>query len=148
MLLAIRAGRFADGEPFDPARVALIADGRGRVCGDAGSGADVAIVSYTATTIDMVTRSESAAFLVVSEIDYPGWQAYVDGVPVPITRTDYVLRGLEIGAGVHQVRMVFAPRSLLVGTAITVLAVGALAMAGWLRQRMRRIDRGQRPSPG
>lgn len=136
-LRAMRTGRFADGQPFDPSRIAVIEDGPGKDYGDVGSGAAVAVVSYRPNAIEMLTRSAASAFLVASEIDYPGWHAYVDGAAVPITRTDYVLRGLEVDAGEHRVRMVFAPRSVPIGLAISALTAGALVIAGVVRWRRR-----------
>lgn len=134
-LRTVRAGRFADGQAFDASRVAVVEDGPGREYGDVGSSAGVAVVSYRPNAIELITRAGAPAFLVVSEIDYPGWRAYVDGVAVPITRTDYVLRGLEVGAGEHRVRMVFAPRSALVGLAVSALTAGALIAAVVVRRR-------------
>ncbi len=83
-LRTVREGRFPDGQPFDPSRMAVIEDGAGKDYGDVGSSADVTVVSYRANAIEMVTRAEAPAFLVASEIDYPGWQASVDGAAVPL----------------------------------------------------------------
>lgn len=49
---------------------------------------------------------------VFSEIHYPkGWTATIDGKEVPILRVNYLLRGLEIPAGEHEVIFTFAPSS-------------------------------------
>jgi hypothetical protein len=44
--------------------------------------------------------------LVVSENDYPGWRAYVDGQSVPIVRVNYNLRGVVVPQGEHEITFV------------------------------------------
>jgi hypothetical protein len=141
ILRTIQSGRFADGQPFDPGREALIEQGPGTAYGGPQPPGEVTVVSSTANAIEVVTRAEHPAFLVASEIDYPGWQASIDGAAVPITRTNFVLRGIEVGAGEHRVRMVFAPRSLIIGLMISALTTGAFLIVGILRWRANRTNR-------
>lgn len=60
--------------------------------------------------------------LVVNQLFYPGWQASVDGANVPILRVNYLLQGIDLSPGRHEIRTWFAPRSLLIGAEITALA--------------------------
>jgi len=46
-------------------------------------------------------------FLVLSEIYYPNWHAYLDGREVEVLRTDYLLRGVFVPAGEHALEMKF-----------------------------------------
>ena len=67
---------------------------------------------------------------VFSEVYYPeGWTATIDDQEVPILRANYVLRALEIPAGKHTIRFKFAPRSYVIGNAVTVFASGLLAVS-------------------
>jgi uncharacterized membrane protein YfhO len=60
---------------------------------------------------------------VVSEAWYPGWHAWVDGAPAPILQADYLLRAVELGAGRHEVRFEYRPRSLAIGAALSLAGV-------------------------
>jgi hypothetical protein len=54
--------------------------------------------------------SLSADSLVVfSEVNYPGWQARVDGAAVPLETADHILRALFLSAGTHTVDFTYQP---------------------------------------
>ena len=69
------------------------------------------------------SRSAENRFAVFSEIYYDlGWKAYIDGKEAPIVRTNYVLRGVSIPAGQHEIRFVFHPDSFYTGETISSIA--------------------------
>ena len=70
--------------------------------------------------------------LVLSENDYPGWRAYVDGAAASIVRVNYGLRGVLVPAGEHQVTFVYRPWSIIAGALIslsTALLLGLFCFA-------------------
>jgi hypothetical protein len=79
----------------------------------------------------VTTSSSETRFLVVSEMYFPGWRAYVDGVETPIYRTNYLFRGVIVPAGDRTVRFVYRPRSVMVGAAMTLLAAFVLVGLAW-----------------
>lgn len=75
------------------------------------------------------SSSKNAEFAVFSEIYYDaGWVATIDGKESPIIRTNYVLRGLQIPAGNHQIVFEFKPASFYNSNKA---AIGASALI-WL----------------
>jgi len=50
-----------------------------------------------------------AGQVVVNEVWYPGWQATVDGEPVPIHRANGLVRAVAVGPGQHEVEMIYRP---------------------------------------
>jgi hypothetical protein len=77
--------------------------------------------------------------LVLSQIFYPGWSAFVDGVPQNVLRADYALMGVPLAAGHHAVRFEFRPRSVRIGAAVTgvslVLLIGISSIGLVWRRR-------------
>jgi hypothetical protein len=91
----------------------------------------VAIVEYRPSRIALRAQATSAAYLVLSELDYPGWRAYVNGEEVPIVRADYLLRAISLPAGRHEVSFVYRPWTFGLGAALsgmTLLVLLAAAM--------------------
>jgi hypothetical protein len=91
------------------------------------SSSDRASVStYEAGRIELNTTTGASGLLVLSEVFYPAWKAYVDGEPVPIYRADHLLRAVPIPAGEHAVELRYESRALKTGVAISLLAYTAL----------------------
>ena len=71
--------------------------------------------------IEYTFHSATPQFAVLSEVYYPaGWNAFIDGNKAEYVKTDYVLRGMSIPAGDHQIEFRFEPRSFVIGKAITI----------------------------
>jgi hypothetical protein len=90
------------------------------------------------TRLEVTAELPRPGLLVVSEAWYPGWRAWVDGAPAAILPADYLLRGVELDAGRHEVRFEYRPRSLAVGAALSlagVLTVLGLVLADRRRAR-------------
>lgn len=67
--------------------------------------------------------TDKPAFLVLSEVYYPaGWKAFLDGEEIPIHPANYILRGLKIPTGRHELKLIFAPDSY--GKSIWMSLVG------------------------
>lgn len=80
------------------------------------------LVQYAAEAVEVKTNSQEAALLVLSDTAYPGWQATIDGAPAPIYTTNYLFRGVQVPAGEHVVRFVYAPTSWRRGWAVSGIA--------------------------
>jgi len=136
IMAAVREGRLPGGAPFDPRAVALVETGAAVDHPPLDAAAAVEMVRYEPNLIELRSRSTTPAFLVVSEIDFPGWRATVDGTAVPIARTDGVLRGLPLPAGGHIVRFAYRSQAVQLGAGIS--AATALLFAGAGAWRLRR----------
>ncbi len=84
--------------------------------------------------IDLQYRGTGPAFLTVAETFDPGWQAEVDGEEVRVYRTAVGQMGLELPAGEHRLVLAYEDRSVAVGAAVSLLALG---MGGIVVRRSR-----------
>jgi len=76
---------------------------------------------------------------VLTDQDFPGWRATVDGRPEPIESIAGVFRAVRVGAGEHRVEFRYAPRAASLGAGITAITVLVLIAA------CRSNNRGQLP---
>lgn len=88
----------------------------------------VVLTDYQPNALKYEVESRSGGTVVFSEIYYPGWQAYVDGVETPHGRADYILRAMNVPAGKHVVEFKFDPKSLHVTETVAFVALGVLVL--------------------
>lgn len=88
----------------------------------------IKLTAYEPNGLKYEVDSKTGGTVVFSEIYYPGWQAYIDGVEAPHGRADYILRAMNVPAGKHEVEFKFDPKSLHVTETIAFIALGVLAL--------------------
>jgi len=115
---------------FDPRRTAVV---EGAVelpaTGDSGPAPPVKVLEYGHRQVVLEVDSPAPAFLVSSEVHYPGWRAFVDGREAPLVMTNAAFRGMAAPAGRHRVTMRFTPTLLGYGLALSLAGWGGLAWA-------------------
>jgi hypothetical protein len=113
---------------FDPQRVAYTME---PVSTEPGGGDQVQVISIEPSRLVVDAALNSPGLLVLSEVNYPGWQAAVNGQPVNLIEVDGLLRGLPLPAGLSRVELVYQPAALMIGAVLTtvgMLACGLLIM--------------------
>ncbi len=138
---------------FDPAS-SVVVEGEQRTRGFNGQGErgegkaqevgseSLDITAYRPDAIHLTAKTPVEAYLVLSEVYYPGWRAYVDGRPEPVLRANYAFRAVYLEPGYHEVRFVFEPLSWKVGLGISVATwVGMAAWAVFTWRTRRRVDK-------
>jgi hypothetical protein len=138
VLQAIKTGKFSDGTSYEPREVALFEKelyGKEQLDlpapGDP-TGAQVKVARYEPQHLELQTSHTQPGFLVLSEIYYRGWDAFIDGQRVPVERVNYALRGLSVPAGQHRVEFIFRSPSFrqglrLAALGVLILLIGAIA---------------------
>jgi hypothetical protein len=87
-------------------------------------------LGYAPEAYTIVAVTPGPAWVVFSEVFYPGWRAAVNGDEVPIWRANFAFRAVYLDApGTHIIDMRFEPLSCRIGVLITVAT--ALLLAGW-----------------
>jgi uncharacterized membrane protein YfhO len=94
-------------------------------------------VSYGREHVVARASAPRRSLLVLTDVHYPGWKAWVDGRRAPIERVNYLLRGVALPAGSHTIEFTYAPASWRAGWIVSLLAsivVAGLALLGWRRR--------------
>ncbi len=98
---------------------------------EAGSEPTARIVAFEPERIEMETRvpGDSPMILVLNELHYPGWRAWVNGREVGIMRANCLVRAVRVPGGLSTVRFEYRPWSWRIGLTITLLSA---LVAGFL----------------
>ena len=70
------------------------------------------ITGYGRNEVVLAVETDRNSVVVLHDIFYPGWEAYVDGKRRPILRANLLFRGVEVGPGRHTVEFRFRPLSM------------------------------------
>lgn len=92
------------------------------------STATVRLEKYEPNQLEYSVSSKNGGVVVFSEIYYPGWNATVDGVEVPVGRANYILRAISVKPGSHKVVLDFHPKSVSVTETIAYIATAILML--------------------
>jgi hypothetical protein len=69
--------------------------------------------------------------LILSELDYPGWIATINGSDADIKLYEGLLRSISLDEGVHVVEFRYRPLTVFMGLGITALTLLVLAFIWW-----------------
>ncbi len=113
--------KLLDSGEVNPTETALLEEEPPRLGRPEDASADRAVVeTYEPDRIKLDVSTEAPGLLVLSEVYYPAWKAYVDGEPVSLYRTNYLFRGVKIPAGDHTVELRYESATLRLGIAISL----------------------------
>ena len=122
---------------FDGRRVVVVVEALDGVPqGPRTSSGDAEITEYDPDRVTVNVRAERRGLLVLGDVHYPGWKAQVDGRDVPIHRVDYLLRGVQLEPGGHEVEFRYEPASWRIAWMISLVAlaiVAVLCFRAWTR---------------
>lgn len=100
------------------------------------SGGNIEFVDYDETSISLRVDAPEAAYLVLKDAYYPGWEALVNDTPAPIYRANLLFRAIPLPAGESAVVLRFEPTlwraALYIGAALWIIGILTLI---WLRSK-------------
>ena len=124
---------------FDPRRTAvLVGDGNTPSpqpeMRPAQPAATAQIVAYAPERV-VVRVAGDGGLLVLSDANYPGWAATLDGAPVASYAADGLFRAVFVPAGEHEVVFAFRPRSYHVGAVVSLLGLGGVLIGVVMKRK-------------
>jgi len=114
---------------FDPAQKVLVAS---RLPAPAAANAKesagaVDFTSYAPKRIGLSAKAAAPSVLLLNDRFDPGWKVTVDGKPAELLRCNYIMQGVRVPPGEHQIEFQFAAPV----TAFVISLLG-LALGSWL----------------
>jgi hypothetical protein len=119
-------------EGFDPARTVIV----DQPLPDSAASTNqadgtVEFEKYAPTRIVLHARSSSPSILLLNDRYDPNWKVTVDGHPETVLRSNYLMRGVQLPAGDHQVEFRFNSPTRILYVSIAAILFG-LGLAGFL----------------
>jgi len=123
-------------DTFHPMETAILAEGAAPATLPQGFGppSPAQVIEQSPGRLVLDVTPDKEGLVMISQPFYPGWRATVDGEPVPIYRTDYLLQGIEVQPGYHRVELAYR---LSVMPAIASLTMLVVCTAGLLIHQRR-----------
>jgi len=84
---------------------------------------EIKVVKYSANEKIYKVSVNQPQLVVFSEIYYPGWKVYVNGVRQKLMRVNYVLMGVYVTDTTKEIKLVFRPLIFYVGLIISALSI-------------------------
>lgn len=82
----------------------------------------VKIQDYKPKRIQLASQSSAPGVVMLTDKFDADWQVFVDGQRAPLLRCDYLMRGVSVPAGSHQIEFVFKPSTT--GLYVSLAAIG------------------------
>jgi len=121
--------KLLDSGEVDPRETALLEEAPPPLDRPDDATADRASVTrYEADSVKLETSTGAPGLLVLSEVYYPAWKAYIDDRPAPLYRADHLLRAIPVPAGEHTVELRYESWTLRIGMVVSLLT-GLLLVA-------------------
>jgi hypothetical protein len=89
------------------------------------------IERYGSDRVMISAESDRGGYLVLTDAWFPGWTASVDGQETRVERADHAFRAVKLGPGRHEVEFRYAPMSVRLGLALSVLAAVVAGVLAW-----------------
>jgi hypothetical protein len=101
-----------------------------------GKAEDVRIVRRVSDHVRLYAELECSGMVILSDTFYPGWEATIDGKPVPIHEMYSVIRGVVAPKGRHWIDMRYRPKSVYLGFLLTLAGLALCGAANYGRSRL------------
>jgi hypothetical protein len=128
---------------FDPRQTVIVEAGRGDEGAACLEAPKVAVEPSDDPNLVRVDVDFSQnGFLVLADVNYPGWSAFLDGGRVPLLQADYAFRAVRAPAGKHTVEFRYAPYSFTAGLILSAAMVLVLVVAMFFSRLRNAGERG------
>ncbi|MBI2252714.1 MAG: YfhO family protein, partial [Armatimonadetes bacterium] len=107
---------------FNPTSEILFQEDPPKAFKNSGSGSInnnlVRVIKNTPDKIELEAQTKQDGFIFISELFYPGWKVFTDGVESKILKANYIFRAVSANKGKHSIVFVYKPESFKIGMVI------------------------------
>ena len=112
---------------WDPARQVLVSEKiAGTTPSPTSATSEASITQYAPKHITVKTRSTAPGILLLNDRWHPDWKVTVDGQSTPLLRANFLMRGVSVAAGEHNVEYRFDPPHQTLWVSLAAVATGLL----------------------
>jgi hypothetical protein len=116
---------------FDPQKTVLLSTPAPTAPTGNQSTGSVTIAHYEPKRVALKAEAASATVLLLNDKFDPNWKVTVDGKPASLLRCNYIMRGVYLPAGAHEVEFRFDPPHGMLYVSLAAVGLG-LVLCGWL----------------
>jgi hypothetical protein len=113
---------------FDPSMTAFLESKPKTAIEPAGENATVEIVSRKNEYIKLEVNATGNNLIMLSEIYYPLWKAFIDGNETEILKTNYAFRSIIVPQGKHTIEMKLESKGFATGKMLSIISNILLAV--------------------
>ncbi len=99
------------------------------------------VARYADNKVDLTVKTDQDGILVLTDVFYPGWQAYLDGKKVITYPANVMFRGIFLPAGTHEIKFVYEPWWFWPSVIVSILTIigGIFLVAYSVRENLRAL---------
>lgn len=113
-------------DEFNASSSAIVEENLGTLSGIGEAQYISKISKYSGNNVDVMVQTPQNGLLVLSDVFYPGWKAYIDGQKTSVKRVNYIFRGVVVPEGQHTIQFKYEPESFRNGLLISMMGVFGL----------------------
>lgn len=99
----------------------------------------VVIERYSPNEVTLRADMRNPGLVVLGDAYHSDWKAFVDGKPMKIFITDFLIRSVFVPKGAHQIRYVFKPASFYLGAMVSLVSLVLLVLFWGMGRKQSRL---------
>lgn len=120
-------------DDFDPAQVVILEEGEPLTQEPAP--VELTVLRYDLNRSAFSVTTQQPAYLLLSDMYHPDWQATIDSESAPVLVANYALRAVYLEPGTHEVAFRFVPAGWWLGVGVTAVTwLSAMFLLFWRKE--------------
>lgn len=96
---------------------------------------NISQIKETANSIQAIVETDGPTFINHSQLNYPGWNVYIDGKKEQLYTVNNLIQGTFVPAGNHIIQFCFEPVDIKIGGLLTLCGIFEIIILIYLNRR-------------